>query len=309
MSLCANIAVRIEGGIGDHLLANRFAASIREKYPNSKIHMYSDTEGAPKAAELLFKYFPYIYNSYEILPKRLNKNHTINSQFGNELYPSDIRNLPQNFLERFQQANKFYDLHIDGLRWLDEDFDWYRYFYFFPKPVFQAEKLEEKPFILANLYARPNSCYGLNAEKVESILNSLSTISNVIVPTTEENKAFYSFNKNPLVEIRVADLDEVFSLSSQCVAFLGIDSGIRCMPYYFGKPTFYFTPFCSSYGSISLAHLLRWVIFEKNAFPMDFSSDNVLSILNTAITHKAGVLLPYLPSSTFNNHIIKRIYE
>jgi hypothetical protein len=304
-----NIAIRLEGGIGDHLLANRFSAAIREKHPFGKIHMYSDTEGSAKSAELLFKYFPYIYDSYEVIPTRKDKNHIINSQFGTETYPSDIKNLPKNFLEKFKQSDKFYDLHVDGLKWLDEDFDWYRYFYFFPKPVIDIQNKEDKPFILANLYARPNSYYSLDAKIVENILNKLSDICNVIVTTTEENRFFYDFNTNPLVEIRVADLDEVFSLSSQCKGFIGIDSGIRCMPYYFGKPTFYFTPFCNQYASVSPAHLLRWVIFEKNAFPMDFDINQAIYILNTAITNKAGVLLPYLPSETFNNHIIKRIYE
>ena len=40
-----NIAVRLEGGLGDCLLGNRFTVAIKEKYPNADITAYIDNEG------------------------------------------------------------------------------------------------------------------------------------------------------------------------------------------------------------------------------------------------------------------------
>ena len=38
-----NIAVRLEGGLGDVLCANRFVFAIKEKYPKAEITAYIDS--------------------------------------------------------------------------------------------------------------------------------------------------------------------------------------------------------------------------------------------------------------------------
>jgi len=34
-----NISVRLEGGLGDHLLANRFVHAIKDKFSNAEIYI------------------------------------------------------------------------------------------------------------------------------------------------------------------------------------------------------------------------------------------------------------------------------
>ena len=54
------INVRMEGGLGDHILANRFVLAIKEKYPQSEIRMWSDTEGSRFQSQLIQDLWPEI---------------------------------------------------------------------------------------------------------------------------------------------------------------------------------------------------------------------------------------------------------
>lgn len=290
-----NIALRMEGGLGDHLLSNRFAAAIREKYPNANIVLYSDTEGNPSSSKLLLKLFPKFYNSCEVIPNRKDKNFTINTQFGQEIYPCHLDNMPEEFLQKFKQADKFYDLHIDSLNWLKADFDWLRYYYFFPKPQVKLQEINffKGKYILCHLYARPDSPYNLEQWYAIELIKKISKINNVIIITQEEHKEFYRevFNISNVL-ITTPNLEDCFSLASECQAFIGIDSGIRYIPYHFSKPVFVFSKYCQQYGSISPSHLIRWLIFPKNVFPMHFNLEIVEKILKNCCEKRSSQLFP-----------------
>ena len=59
-----NIAIRLEGGIGDHLLANRFVHAIKNKYKNCNFSFFSDPSKShsEKEINLLKINWPSIYN-------------------------------------------------------------------------------------------------------------------------------------------------------------------------------------------------------------------------------------------------------
>lgn len=307
-----NIAIRTEGGLGDHLLANRFSAAIREKYPTSFITLFSDTQGNPSSANLLFDFFPYIYNKTEVISCRKNKNFKIKSQFGTEIYPAHINNLPDNFIEKFNKSDKFYDLHIDSLSWLKQDFDWLRYYYFFPKPenIYDISyNIAPDKYILCHLYSRPDSPYNLDKNYVINLINNLKQILNVIIITQEEYKNYYSevFNSDK-VYITTPNLKECFYLAAKCEIFIGIDSGIRYIPYHFSKPVFVFSKYCRDFGSVAPSHLIRWLLFEKNVFPINFDIEKVTTIIQNNLTNPAYSLFPeYI--SNIDSVIVNRAIE
>jgi ADP-heptose:LPS heptosyltransferase len=239
-----NISLRMEGGLGDHLLANRFSAAIREKYPNDCITLYSDMENNSSSLKLLNQLFPKFYNLYEVIPNRKNKQHKIISQFGEELYPADIKNLPDEYIEKFNKSDKFYDLHIDGLKWLNADFDWLRYYYHFPKPQIEITKPNHfgGNYILCHLYARPNSPHNLDQSYAIQLIKKISEFTNVIIITMQEHIEFYKdvFGIRNIF-ITTPNLIDSFSLASECKAFIGIDSGIRYIPYHISKPVYVFS--------------------------------------------------------------------
>lgn len=307
-----DIAVRLEGGIGDHLLANRFVHALKEKYPNDNFIIFSDP--SQDFGQLLFlkEFWPSVYKNAILSPGRVSSQFKIRSQFGEEVYNAAIENQPDSIKYLCERADKFYDLCLDRMEWLDYDFDWFRYFYFFPKPEKQpvSDNPINKPFILASLFSRQGSPYTMEKEYVQELFKGMSALSHVVIVTTEENKSYYDFCvDNPAIEVRVTNLSETFYLASQCSAFIGMDSGVRCMPYYFGKPTFYFTPYCSEYGTSSVAHLVRWMVYERNSLPMHFNLAKTLELLSNSISERNFPLFPFVPPQHRDNILLKRIYK
>jgi hypothetical protein len=291
-----NIAVRLEGGLGDHLLGNRFIHAIKDKYPNSNIHVFSDTENNPNSINVLKALFPNIYNNTTVVGQRKDKNYKINSMFGEESYPAHIDNLPDDTLQAIKNCDIFYDLHIDGLKWLNYDFDWLRYYHFFPRPQIELKQKYNEKYIMAHLYARPDSPYNLDQRYVIDLLTKLSEIKNqkIVIVTMEQHKEYYQdlFN-NPNIIIDTSDnVFEIFQIAAGCSAFIGIDSGVRYIPYHFSKPTFVFSKYCSQYGLVAPSHLIRWLIFEKNVFPIGFDINLVTDVLSNCIKNPASQIFP-----------------
>jgi ADP-heptose:LPS heptosyltransferase len=195
------IAARMEGGIGDHLLSNRFVHAIKDKHPDSEICIFSDTENNPNQMALLSKLWPSIYKNYKVLGKRKDANFKIKSAFGNETYPSHISNMAEGFDQEILNFDKFYDLHIDGLKWLNADFDWLRYYYFFPKPEIDLTSPYSGEYIMAHLYSRPDSPYNLENWYVISLLKKLTQTTKVVIITLKEHESYYEeiFNNENIV--------------------------------------------------------------------------------------------------------------
>jgi len=303
----SKIGIRLEGGLGDHLLGNRFVHAIKEKYPTNELHIFSDTENNPNSINVLQNLFPGIYKNLTVLGKRKDPNYKIHSIFGEEVYPAHINNLPEEFLHNIKSYDKFYDLHIDGLQWLKSDFDWLRYYYFFPKPEVNLKSPYEGRYIMAHLYARPDSPYNLEQWYTISLLNKLSETNKIVIITTEEHKNFYSeiFNNRNIIIDCADNVIDIFKIASNCELFIGIDSGIRYIPYHFSKPVFVFSKYCAEYGQVAYSHLIRWLIFEKNVFPMHYKIEKVLRIIDNVIKNKYFVLYPYLPDN-IENYIVDR---
>lgn len=304
-----NISIRLEGGLGDHLLGNRFVCAIKDKHPEADLQIFSDTENNSSSINILKKLFPSLYKNTTIIPSRKDKNYKISTRFGTETYPAHVNNLPDDILKEINKSDKFYDLHIDGLKWLSYDFDWLRYYYFFPKPQIEPKQKHNGKYIMAHLYARPNSPYNLDQGYVIDLLSKLSKIENykIVVVTMKEHEVYYTdlFN-NPNIIIDTPDnIFDVFQIAAECSAFIGIDSGIRYIPYHFSKPVFVLSKYCSQYGLVAPSHLIRWLIFEKNVFPIDFNTSLITDIIANCVENPASQLFPQYTSG-INEAIVDR---
>jgi hypothetical protein len=306
------INIRMEGGLGDHLLANRFVPAILDKYPEAQIKIFSDTENNPRSLDLLLNTFPSFYNrGGEVIKSRKNKEFTITSQFGPENYPSSIDNQTDEIKQiMINECDKFYDLHIDSLRWLDHDYDWFRYYYFFPKPQKTYANIYESSYVMTHLYSRPNSPYNLDKQYSINLLKQLSQVLKVVVVIEEQYKDYYQelFDNNNIIINTASSIDEIFSIASHCSCFFGIDSGIRYIPYHFGKPTFVFSKYCSSYGNVAYSHLVRWLIYKQYVLPMHIDIDIISKIVYNINSNQAYSLFPEIPDS-IDQYIVRRKYE
>jgi len=303
-----DINVRMEGGLGDHLLANRFIPAILDKYPNANISVFSDTEGNHRTLNLLLKLFSHFYNSGEVIEERKDKEFIINTKFGTENYPAHIKNHKEETLSRLYDCDKFYDLHIDGLKWLDYDFEWLRYYYHFPKPILDFKENEyENDYLLVHLYSRPNSPYNLEQGYVNALLHTLSRYVKTVIVIEKQYMDYYNnFFNHPNITINTANsIEDIFQLAKNCKCFLGIDSGIRYIPYHFSKPVFLFSKYCSQYGQIAPSHLVRWLIFDKNVFPLNFDVNIVSQMIQNVFDNPASALFPEILND-INSYIVKR---
>jgi hypothetical protein len=291
-----NISIRLEGGLGDHLLGNRFVHAIKDKHPEASLQLFSDTENNSSSINILKKLFPSLYKNTTTVASRKDKNYKISTRFGIETYPAHINNLPDDILKEINKSDKFYDLQIDGLKWLNYDFDWLRYYYFFPKPQINIGTKYEESYIMTHLYSRPNSPYNMDQAYVIDLLKKIPKLLNqkVLVLTTDEHKDYYKdiFNDDSIIIDTSDNLLDVFRIAQGCSLFLGIDSGIRYIPYHFSKPVFVFSKYCNSYGSVAPSHLIRWLLFQKNVFPINFNTNILLQIINNCISNKAYQLFP-----------------
>jgi hypothetical protein len=100
--------------------------------------------------------------------------------------------------------------------------------------------------------------------------------------------------ENPRLRFIHADLNEIFYISSVCQAAVGIDSGIRFVPYHFGKPTFTFSKYCKTYGVVQYSFLIRWLFQDRYVFPLHYEVSSASQILKNCLRNPAYRLYPHL---------------
>lgn len=300
-----NIAVRLEGGIGDHLLAGRFTNAVREAHPHSHITAFSDTDGNPRMAELVNTFFPNLYDEIILCEKRVDPQLKIESQFGTEVYASVLSNLNEFQNGTFAKFNHFYDFHIDGLKWAGySDLNIQKHFWNFPNPaVSQIPSVKtkfDKPFVLAHLYPRKDSGHLLEKWYVTKLIKDVSSRYPIVLLCDSDTEEYYSEVKNlENVQVYNASFAECFALSKSCAAFIGVDSGMRYLPLHFGKPAFVFSKFKKN-GFLSPSHSIRWLVYEHYVFEMHSPVPMVINRLSQVI--ERGFLAHFCsPLSTVSN--------
>jgi ADP-heptose:LPS heptosyltransferase len=308
------VSIRLEGGVGDHLLSNRFIAAIKEKHPDAQLNFYSDTENNYKQINLLKYAWPSIYtnNNCKVIETRKSKDFKVKSQFGEEVYNCHLNNLPDQYIRLFNDSDYFYNLCIDNLDWIHYSFDWKRYFYFFPRPEINSSRTTTNDsFILTHLYPRPNSDHNVEQWYAIALIKKLLESGKQIVSVCQqEYMRFYQEIidlKHPNFTLTDCSLEGFFKLSEACSAFVGVDSGLRYFPLHYGKPTYVFSKYCKEPFQTWPSHVLRWLIFEKYVLPMHYDVNYVSSIVINSTQHPAFSLFPQF-SDNLRNLIIERNY-
>ncbi len=295
------ISVRMEGGLGDHFAANRFIPAIKEKHPNCEIDLFSDTEGNSNQSQILNKMWPSHFKETHVIKQKKYKNFRIkSSNFPEEDHRGNIKNVPDDEYKAMTEGyDKFYDLHIDSLEWMNHDYDWFKYFNIFPKPEKRMEAQRPLPenFILAHLYARDDADSNMESWYISKLLNNITQEFDAVVLYDENSKNQYEkliSEDNPRLRFIHADLNEIFFIASKCSAMFGIDSGIRYIPYHFGKPVFTFSKYCKQYGVVQYSYLIRWLFNDRYVFPLHYEVTSAGQILKNCLRNPAYRLYPHL---------------
>jgi ADP-heptose:LPS heptosyltransferase len=305
-----NISVRLEGGLGDVLCGNRFVKAIKEKYPNSEITAYIDSEGKTFQKEALDILYPNTYKEIKIIPKKKYKPFYVDCQFGTDNYYGALENVPDDIREEMEtQYDKFYDLHIDSLKWTNFDFDWLRYFYFFPRPEIEFKKEREEKYVVFHLAS--NNL--VNAHRMEdwyihSLVQKVAEKYKCLIITTKDTLPFLNHLSDiSNVEFILGDLEKITNIINFSLCFICIDSGLKYIAHGCSVPTYCFSQQSSRAHMVLPSHKLRWLLFPETNFPLHFDLNYIIKTIINTCENPAFNLIPYVDN--FNNEAVKRIYK
>ena len=299
------IAVRLEGGLGDCLLGNRFVAAIKEKY-EAQITAYIDSEGKTFQKECLNILYPSMYRDIKVIPKKKYKEFWIDCQFGIDNYYGALENVPDDIRQEMDNYDKFYDLHIDSLKWIDYDFDWLKYYRFFPRPELSVEN-KYGDYIVLHMVSSTSQGHMLTTEYINNIVAGLTINHKVFLISTEDTNYLY----NEAVDIHGAQLfngsvQEACELISNAKFMLSTDSGFRYIAYGYGIPTLTYSANSTQPFSSIPSHQIRWLMYPETCFPLNYDHKHIINIINNIISNKGYILAPYLQN--FDIQAIRRRY-
>lgn len=306
------ISLRLEGGLGDIICASRFVPAIKEKYPQSFLTAYLDTEGNPMQENALREFYPDIYDKIITIPNKKYKSFMIDSQFGLESHFGGIENIPDNLRNEMLNHDKFYDLHIDGMKWVSYDFNWKRFFYFFPKPRLTFDGNENSlPEKFALFHLASNTSRNTNISEPWYLKGLVSAIAKDIpclvihTPDTDSKLACLSgFNKN--VTFVSGSLSYIAYVISKSSIFVGVDSGLKYMANGFGIPSIIFATQCFAPHQVPPAQKLRWLHFSEDYMPVHYDYKYVANYANRILQNPAVSLAP--SSVDFSRDMVVRDY-
>jgi ADP-heptose:LPS heptosyltransferase len=304
-----NIAVRLEGGLGDVLCANRFVYAIKEKYSDSQITAYIDSEGKTFQKEALEILYPNTYKKIKIIPKKKYKPFYVDCQFGIDNYYGALENVPDNLRKEMEtQYDKFYDLHIDSLKWTNFDFDWLRYFYFFPRPKIEFKKEYNEKYVVFHLASNNLA----NAHRMEdwyiySLVKKVAEQYKCLIITTEETLPFLKHLSDIRnLEFIYGDLKKVANIINFAACFVCIDSGLKYIAHACSVPTYCFSQQSLKAHMVLPSHKLRWLLYPETNFPLHFDLNYISKIIINTCENPAFNLIPYVDN--FDNNAVKRHY-
>jgi len=301
-----NISVRLEGGLGDCLLGNRFVAAIKEKYPESQITAYIDSEGKTFKKEGLEILYPSMYKKIKVIPCKKYKEFWVDCQFGLDNYYGALENVPDSVRQEMLSYDKFYDLHIDSLKWIDHDYDWLRYYRFFPKPELKSHN-PHGDYVVFHLISSTSVGHRLEDWYIEKLVKGLNEKYQIHLISTPETNHFYEKVKNlKNVHLFNGSIKEACELISNAKLMLSTDSGFRYIAYGYGIPTLTFSRQSAEPFSSIPSHQIRWLMFQETCFPLNYNANLIVNLIANIMENKGYILLPYLQD--FNLQAVKRIY-
>lgn len=301
-----SIAVRFEGGLGDHILGMRLLPFIRRHYPKHKIIGYSDAAGMQPQVDIL-KMSPFLK---EVIRARKKKNVLESDNLPGWGCLSDVQS---RYIKMMHSADAFFDAW-GGTFFLEQS-------KMLNVPVHKI--LNSRPELTISSASRIKASkilkqykdcvfVGLNISKyglkflrenktVKEFIRRLLLDTNVIilnicvssykypywpkalrVEREKKEKESLEIGKLWNIDSRIIPLldypiTEVAAFLQMCKYFIGVDNGTKHLAWALGIPLTYFTPWILSPKSI-----LRWFPDYHRHLLFDCSKKDFLRHLSEA---------------------------
>ncbi len=302
-----NISVRLEGGLGDCILGARFVPAIKEKYPGSEVTAYIDSEGKTFQKEALEYIYPSMFKEIKVIQSKKYKEFWVDCQFGTDNYYGALENVPDETRKEMEGYDKFYDLHIDSLKWTNFDFDWLRYFKFFPRPEIKKENTKGD-YVVFHLISATSTGHRLEKWYATRLIKEVAATIKVVIISMPETNDYYSEVKDlPNVEIFNGTIPEIVDLISNSKMMVSTDSGFRYFAHGFSVPVITFSKQSTQAHSVLPSHHIRWLLFPEGCFPLNFDLIYIKSIIINTLNNPGHILVPFL--TDFNSQAVRRIYK
>lgn len=302
----ATVAVRLEGGIGDHVLGLRLLPFVRQKHPDDHIIIYSDAAGGEPQLHIA-RMCPTA--AAVVVLNRKREGLTLENMGDLEgLWPGD--------LEKLNSADYFYDASGGGFflqasRTLGVPF----YEILARRPELRipdaakadAEKRigvnAEQVFVGLNLAKYGADWVKHGTRSVRSLVMRILEDPRVIVlnlyverfdyahwpqdlataraaRTAEEAKAIAAFSDcyERITPIANVSIQTVAAILKRCSYFIGFDNGIKHLAWALGIPS---TTFMTELPEVPFA--LRWVPDYHRVLTFDSGEDEIASHANDAL--------------------------
>ena len=289
------VAVRMEGGLGDHLCANRFVAAILEKYPEAQVTAYSDTEGKEFQKEALESLYPDFYKEIKIIPNRKHKKVIIKSDMGTENYPAHLENIPDEYLIEMKSADKFYNLQVDSfpIEYQNYDFDWFRYFYFFPKPTVELGSPSDDVIVFHLDSSASTNVNNLDPKHCENIVSPLAKQTKCLLIAKDPSSDAYSWVQNhDNVELIAGSIKALAHYISEAKLYIGIASGFQFIAHSLGVPTLLLSHASSIPNSVAPSFYLRWLMWPSVCYPLHVQPQTIHKAARGILKEKILGLIP-----------------
>lgn len=265
----SRVLVRVEGGLGDCLLSNRFIPAIREKHPDSEIvFAFENDRGEYIQFDLIKKFYPKMSDRY--------------------CYLEDFKD----------DVDHYYDLHIDKMMWTTYDIDWLSRFYYFPKPEI---KVDPKDQICLHV-THPCDNKNLGKDYINSLVEEVLKLGKPIVAICEQNQLNEFSDVSDKIRICCSTLEDACIEVLASKAFVTIDSGMKYIAYSSGVPTVEIANYFQSFGSVHPMIKARWLIFNERGCPLNTDPRILAKGLENILENKIATLFPFNKSNknTFN---------
>lgn len=304
------INCRLEGGLGDHLLAVRFIPAIKDLYPNSNIKVYTDTCGKTFQAEALMCAYSNLIDEIVVIKEKKYKEFYVDCQFGVDNYYGALENVPDYITkEMVSDCDVFYDLHIDSLKWMSYDFDFLKYFYTFPKTnkfeVYQHPFVGKK-YVVMHLHSATSVGHCLKQYYIDGVVKKISEHNKVILISTKESNHLFNHLANENVFIFNGSVREAFSIISSASVMVSTDSGFRYIAYASSVPVITFSANALGLGIVPPSHAARWLIYPSQCAPLNYNYIEVSKAVDNIMYNKGAALNPFV--NNFDLDFVNRRY-
>jgi len=266
------IGIIMYGGIGDHLLANRFVPAVIDEYSPNEIDIIRPYLN--NVDEHIGKNYPlFIQESFNFYNKVIYVKKTKSTH--QDIW-IDMQQTTNEF-DEFVNYNKVYNFVPDTMLWPNyTDLPLAKYYKHFPRPNITLQN-NKKDYVFFFPTARENQheMHKIPKEKARQIV-SFSKTNNIklVCPVASDNTFLINYCNDIGLDIFYCELNELWEFSKNCKAVISCDSGPRFFPLHFGKPEIIITNFFDD------DFLVRWLLNPNWVMPMESTIEQIFERLN-----------------------------